>query len=200
MSSEVRLTHVGGPTLLIELDGWRLLTDPTFDAPGRRYSFGWGASSRKLSGPALPAEELGPIDAILLSHDHHGDNLDTAGRALLPSAGVVVTTVSGAGRLGGKARGLEPWAGTVLEAPGLPALEVTATPCRHGPPGAHFVYGDVIGFALRRAGSDERGSGSRATPCSTTACGRWPTGSRSTSRCCTWAGCSSRSPGRFATR
>ena len=155
MSAEVRLTHVGGPTVLIELHGWRLLTDPTFDAPGRRYSFGWGGSSRKLTGPALPAEELGPIDAVLLSHDHHGDNLDTAGRALLPSAGVVVTTASGAGRLGGTARGLEPWASTVLEAPGLPALEVTATPCRHGPPGAHFVYGDVIGFALRREGSGD---------------------------------------------
>jgi hypothetical protein len=32
----VRITHVGGPTALIELDGWRLLTHPTFDAPGRR--------------------------------------------------------------------------------------------------------------------------------------------------------------------
>jgi L-ascorbate metabolism protein UlaG (beta-lactamase superfamily) len=31
----VRITHVGGPTALIELDGWRLLTDPTFDVPTR---------------------------------------------------------------------------------------------------------------------------------------------------------------------
>jgi L-ascorbate metabolism protein UlaG (beta-lactamase superfamily) len=67
----VRITHVGGPTALIELDGWRLLTDPTFDAPGRRYAFGWGTSSRKLAGPAIPAAELGRIDAVLLSHDHH---------------------------------------------------------------------------------------------------------------------------------
>ncbi len=95
--------------MLIEVGGWRLLTDPTFDAPGRRYSFGWGASSRKLAGPAIPAGDLGPIDAVLLTHDHHGDNLDDAGRALLPSAGAVVTTVSGAGRLGGTARGLAPW-------------------------------------------------------------------------------------------
>jgi L-ascorbate metabolism protein UlaG (beta-lactamase superfamily) len=32
----VRLTHIGGPTLLVEVAGWRLLTDPTFDQPGRR--------------------------------------------------------------------------------------------------------------------------------------------------------------------
>jgi L-ascorbate metabolism protein UlaG (beta-lactamase superfamily) len=28
---EVRITHIGGPTALIEVGGWRLLTDPTFD-------------------------------------------------------------------------------------------------------------------------------------------------------------------------
>jgi L-ascorbate metabolism protein UlaG (beta-lactamase superfamily) len=144
----IRLTHIGGPTVLVEMGGWRLLTDPTFDAPGRRYGFGWGASSRKLSGPALSVEEVGAVDAVLLTHDHHGDNLDAAGRALLPSAGVVVTTVAGARRLGGSARGLSPWQSTRLEAAGRPTLEVTATPCRHGPRGLGFVYGDVVGFAL----------------------------------------------------
>ena len=37
---------------------------------------------------------------MLLTHDHHGDNLDAAGRALLPDVPAVVTTVSGARRLG----------------------------------------------------------------------------------------------------
>jgi L-ascorbate metabolism protein UlaG (beta-lactamase superfamily) len=145
----VRLTHIGGPTVLVEVGGWRLLTDPTFDAPGRRYGFGWGASSRKLAGPAIAAGEIGRIDAVLLSHDHHGDNLDAAGRALLPSADVVVTTVSGAARLGGGARGLAPWRTTRLEAAGRPAVEITATPCRHGPPGLRRLYGDAVGFAVR---------------------------------------------------
>ena len=131
--SDVRLTHIGGPTVLIEAGGWRILTDPTFDDPGRRYAFGWGTSSRKLAGPAIGAGELGTIDAVLLSHDHHGDNLDPAGRALLPSAGTVITTVSGAGRLGGAARGLEPWGVTRLAGPGRATITVPATPCRHGP-------------------------------------------------------------------
>ena len=43
-------------------------------------------SSHKLTGPAVAAADLGPIDVVLLSHDHHGDNLDTTGRALLPTA------------------------------------------------------------------------------------------------------------------
>lgn len=151
----IRLTHVGGPTVLIEVGGWRLLTDPTFDPPGRRYAFGWGTSSRKTTGPGVPVAEIGPIDAILLTHDHHADNLDTAGRALLPSAAVVVTTASGAGRLGGNVRGLVPWATTTLEAPGRPPIEITATPCRHGPPLSHPVAGDVVGFALRWDGQQD---------------------------------------------
>ncbi len=152
--SEVRITYVGGPTALIEIGPWRILTDPTFDPPGRRYFFGWGTVSRKLQGPALPFEALEPIDAVLLSHDHHGDNLDPAGRALLPRMGTVVTTQAGAGRLGGEARGLAPWATTTLEAQGRPSLEITATPCRHGPPGSHPIVGDVIGFALRWEGQE----------------------------------------------
>jgi hypothetical protein len=32
--TEVTLTHIGGPTVLLEVEGWQLLTDPTFDAPG----------------------------------------------------------------------------------------------------------------------------------------------------------------------
>ena len=152
--NDVRLTHIGGPTVLIEVGGWRLLTDPTFDPPGRRYFFGWGTMSRKLAGPAIAAHDLPPIDAVLLSHDHHGDNLDPAGRALLPSAGAIVTTASGAKRLGGSARGLEPWQTTRLEAPDRPAIEITATPCRHGPPLSHPIVGDVIGFAVRWEGQE----------------------------------------------
>ncbi|HEU4703096.1 MAG TPA: MBL fold metallo-hydrolase [Conexibacter sp.] len=151
--STMRITHIGGPTALIEVGGWRILTDPTFDAPGRRYNFGWGTSSKKLAGPTIEAGQLGPIDAVLLSHDHHEDNLDPAGRAMLPSAGTVVTTESGAKRLAkqgaANAQGLAPWQTTRLEADGRTPIEITATPCRHGPPLSRPLVGDVIGFALK---------------------------------------------------
>ena len=143
-----QFTHIGGPTVLIEVGGWRLLTDPTFDAAGGSYRFGWGTGSKKLTEPSMRAGEVGPIDAVLLSHDHHEDNLDAAGRALLPQARTVVTTVPGAGRLGGATRGLGAWERTRLEAPGKPAIEIVATPCRHGPPLSHPIVGEVIGFAL----------------------------------------------------
>jgi L-ascorbate metabolism protein UlaG (beta-lactamase superfamily) len=146
--SRVRITHIGGPTALIEIGNWRLLTDPTFDSAGGTYRFGWGTGSRKLTDPAISASDLGPIDAVLLSHDHHEDNLDAAGRAFLPSASGVITTVAGAKRLGGRAVGLAPWEGTCLEGPDRTPINITATPCRHGPPGSRPIVGDVVGFAL----------------------------------------------------
>ncbi|HST56476.1 MAG TPA: MBL fold metallo-hydrolase [Solirubrobacteraceae bacterium] len=146
------ITYIGGPTALIEVGGLRLLTDPTFDAPGKRYHFGWGTMSRKLQGPAVAAAELGRIDAVLLSHDHHDDNLDAAGRELLPSAGRVLTTPAGAKRLGGNASGLAPWESTTLSAPSGLEVRVTATPARHGPPLSRPLVGEVIGFVLEWEG------------------------------------------------
>jgi L-ascorbate metabolism protein UlaG (beta-lactamase superfamily) len=146
--SPIRITHIGGPTVLIEAAGWRLLTDPTFDPAGGTYRFGWGTGSTKLAGPAIAIDALGEIDAILLTHDHHEDNLDAAGRTLLPRAGTVVTTAAGARRLGGHTVGLTDWQTTTLQAPGKVPITVTATPCRHGPPLSRPIVGDVIGFAL----------------------------------------------------
>jgi L-ascorbate metabolism protein UlaG (beta-lactamase superfamily) len=151
---DVRVTHIGGPTTLIEIAGWRILTDPTFDPPGRRYSFGWGTGSRKTTGPALSAEQIGPVDAVLLSHDHHADNLDDCGRELIAGTPVVITNPAAAGRLGGPALGLRDWQETVLRAPDRPPLTVTATPCRHGPALSRPIVGHVIGFALQWPGQE----------------------------------------------
>ncbi|WP_183095763.1 MBL fold metallo-hydrolase [Nocardioides stalactiti] len=150
--SDVRITHIGGPTTLIEIDGWRILTDPTFDPPGKRYFFGWGTTSRKLVGPSIEASDLGRIDAVLVSHHHHGDNLDPSAEALLPGWGTTVTTKKAAARLGAHCVGLAPWETTTLTAPGKVTITITATPCRHGPVGSDPITGPVIGFSLAWVG------------------------------------------------
>jgi L-ascorbate metabolism protein UlaG (beta-lactamase superfamily) len=150
-NGDPRLMLVGGPTLLIEWHGLRLLTDPTFDPGGRAYPIG-PITLNKEKGPALAVDDVGPIDAVLLSHDEHPDNLDTAGRALLTRAGQVLTTTSGAARLGGGAIGLAPWATTRLPTPDGGHLVVTGTPARHGPPGCEPICGEVTGFVLEREG------------------------------------------------
>jgi L-ascorbate metabolism protein UlaG (beta-lactamase superfamily) len=149
-----RITLIGGPTALIEVEGFRLLTDPTFDAP-RTYQLPH-VKLEKLSGPALSAEAIGEVEAVLLSHDLHADNLDDSGRGFLAKAKRVLTTVVGAKRLGGHAEGLSPWATTELIGKDGQSLAVTATPARHGPPGIEPLAGDVIGFVLSSAKAGSR--------------------------------------------
>jgi L-ascorbate metabolism protein UlaG (beta-lactamase superfamily) len=148
----LRLTLIGGPTALIEFDGFRLLTDPTFDLPGE-YALPH-VTLVKTTGPAISAADIRNIDAVLLSHDQHADNLDLAGRAFLPRASRVLTTVAGAKRLGGTSEGMTPWASISLTKADGRKLMVTATPARHGPAGIEPLAGDVIGFVLRPADLD----------------------------------------------
>lgn len=147
-ASDLTLTLIGGPTVLIEHGGLRLLTDPTFDPPGLYRET--PVRFEKTSGPALSVAEVGRLDAVLLSHDQHLDNLDAAGRAMLPTVATTYTTRAGAGRLGGNALGLAPFETATLEGAGGERLLVTATPARHGPVGIEPISGDVVGFALGR--------------------------------------------------
>src|SRR5689334_10269874 len=126
METKLSLTYVGGPTALLEFGGVRLLTDPTFDPAGGEYATG-PVVLRKRAGPALDPSALGPFDYVLLSHDHHFDNLDRAGRAVLARAQTVLTTGEGAARLGGNCTGLEAWQTVDLPAREGRILRVVAT-------------------------------------------------------------------------
>ena len=53
------ITLIGGPTALIELNGFRLLTDPTFDAPGE-YELSY-VTLKKTGNPALSPDQIGPV-------------------------------------------------------------------------------------------------------------------------------------------
>jgi L-ascorbate metabolism protein UlaG (beta-lactamase superfamily) len=92
VADQPTLTYVGGPTALLEFGGVRFLTDPTFDPSGSEHTTG-PVTLRKLQDPALSPEALGTFDCVLLSHDHHFDNLDHTGRALLANARTVFTTL-----------------------------------------------------------------------------------------------------------
>ncbi|MBO1416585.1 MBL fold metallo-hydrolase, partial [Streptomyces sp. FH025] len=140
------VTHIGTATVLLEIGGLRLLTDPVFDPAPAEYRHD-PVVLRSTTGPALAAHQLPEVDAVLLSHDEHPDNLDAAGRALLAGR-PVLTTVSGAARLGGGALGLAPWETRTLTVNGR-TLRVTGTPGEHGP------VGDVTGFVMEVPGEEE---------------------------------------------
>jgi L-ascorbate metabolism protein UlaG (beta-lactamase superfamily) len=137
-----KLTLIGGPTALIEFAGFRFLTDPTFDGPGE-YKLPQ-VTLKKTSHPALSPQQVGAVDAVLLSHDQHADNFDIAGKAYAMQAPRLLTTVVGAQRLGGVAEGLAPGDRRELSKPDGSKLTVTATAARHGPAGIEQVIGFVL--------------------------------------------------------
>ncbi len=145
MSTPV-ITLIGGPTALIEANGFRLLTDPTFDGPGE-YKLPH-VTLKKLTGPACRADQVGQVDAVLLSHDQHADNFDRSGKAYAMAAPRLFTTLAGAQRLGAPAEGLAPWQSTEVSKHNGATLRITATPARHGPAGIEPLSGDVIGFVV----------------------------------------------------
>jgi N-acyl-phosphatidylethanolamine-hydrolysing phospholipase D len=69
---ELRVTWVGHATFLLQLGRANLLTDPVWSR--RASPVPWLGPAR-LTEPGLPFDELPPIDAVLLSHDHF-DHLD----------------------------------------------------------------------------------------------------------------------------
>jgi L-ascorbate metabolism protein UlaG (beta-lactamase superfamily) len=142
---------IGGPTVVLDLGGLRIVSDPTFDDPDPHSYL------TKTAGPAVAEDQLGPVDLVLISHDNHPDNLDDRGRALALAAPLVLTTRSGAGRLGPPAIGLAPWTSHAVPCPGGGELTVTAVPAVHGPEDGErdadgFVNCEVTGFVLSGPG------------------------------------------------
>jgi L-ascorbate metabolism protein UlaG (beta-lactamase superfamily) len=146
MKNEVNVTYLGGPTVILEIGGLRLMTDPTLDPAGEQFMINDKPAYHKTEGPATT--EIGKIDVVLLSHDQHGDNLDHAGRELLQTVAKTLTTKIGAERLGGNAIGLAPWESITLN----DEVVITGTPARHGPAGSEKLTGDVTGFIVTIAG------------------------------------------------
>ena len=129
--SGLRTTWLGHSTVLIEIDGLRVLTDPV-----------WGprASPLRLAGPKrfqpvpVALRAMPPVDLVIISHDHY-DHLDyPTSRALAKSAVPCVTSLGVGAHL--EAWGIAPERITELdwweshESSGG-RLRVTAAPSQH---------------------------------------------------------------------
>jgi len=128
-TSGLRATWIGHASTLVEIDGFRVLTDPIWSD---RASPSTIVGPRRFHPPPIPLGELPAIDAVIVSHDHY-DHLDMATVRKLAARGARFVVPLGLG--------------AHLEAWGVPAdhvseldwgesahvggLTLTATPARH---------------------------------------------------------------------
>ena len=91
--SGLRITWLGHSTLLIEVDGMRMLTDPVFGERASPVSF---AGAKRFHPTPAKLSELPRLDAVLLSHDHY-DHLCRTSMQEIATMGVPVVTSLGVG-------------------------------------------------------------------------------------------------------
>ncbi|MFF5447755.1 MBL fold metallo-hydrolase [Streptomyces sp. NPDC012888] len=125
----LRLTWMGHSSVLAEIDGRRILFDPVWGERCSPFPF---AGPKRLHPVPVPLAALGPVDVVVISHDHY-DHLDTPTIKALAGTDTVFAVPLGVGAH------LEHWgvAGSRIreldwnESTEVAGLTLTATPARH---------------------------------------------------------------------
>ncbi|VXC34346.1 MBL fold metallo-hydrolase [Arthrobacter sp. 8AJ] len=151
-TAPINVTLVGGPTAIIDYGGLRILVDPTFDPPASYGPEVVGAPVTIVRNvpPAFTPDELGDVDVVLVTHDHH-DHLDSSGRELASSVSATFTTEHVARSIPG-AQGLSEWETRTVKSPDGRDVSITAVPAIHGPEHLRDALGPVIGFVISSPG------------------------------------------------
>ncbi|GAA2472423.1 MBL fold metallo-hydrolase [Streptomyces mauvecolor] len=125
----LRLTWMGHSSVLAEIDGRRVLFDPVWGERCSPFAF---AGPKRLHPVPLPLASLGPVDVVVISHDHY-DHLDLPTIRSLAGTGTVFAVPLGVGAH------LEHWGVPAdriheldwNESVKVAGLTLTATPARH---------------------------------------------------------------------
>jgi len=125
----LRLTWMGHSSVLAEIDGHRVLFDPVWGERCSPFSF---AGPKRLHPAPLPLAALGPVDVVVISHDHY-DHLDLPSIKALAGTDTLFAVPLGVGSH------LEYWGVSAdrvreldwHEETKIGGLTLTATPARH---------------------------------------------------------------------
>lgn len=126
---EAAFTFIGHATYLIQVGGFRLITDPVFSERASPFAF---AGPKRVRPPGVALADLPPLDVVLLSHNHY-DHMDLASlRALMDRGRPTIVTGLGNGRYLAR-HGIGPsveldwWERAEIK----PGLAVTYVPAQH---------------------------------------------------------------------
>ncbi|MGW3813334.1 MBL fold metallo-hydrolase [Streptomyces sp. NPDC005046] len=125
----LRLTWMGHSSVLAEIDGHRVLFDPVWGERCSPFAF---AGPKRLHPVPLPLAALGPVDVVVISHDHY-DHLDMPTIKALADTDTVFAVPLGVGAH------LEHWGISAdrvreldwQESTKVGGITLTATPARH---------------------------------------------------------------------
>ncbi|MER5375541.1 MBL fold metallo-hydrolase [Streptomyces sp. NPDC002553] len=125
----LRLTWLGHSSVLAEIDGHRVLFDPVWGERCSPFPF---AGPKRLHPAPLPLAALGPVDVVVISHDHY-DHLDLPTIKALAGTDTLFAAPLGVGAH------LEHWGVSAdrvreldwHESTKVGGLTLTATPARH---------------------------------------------------------------------
>jgi L-ascorbate metabolism protein UlaG (beta-lactamase superfamily) len=125
----LRVTWLGHSTVLLEIDGMRVLTDPVF---GERASPMRFAGPKRFHEVPVTIDNLPDLDLVVLSHDHY-DHLCTMSIVELSKRGVPIVTALG---VGARLEHLGVPAAQIIELDWNESfrhagLHITATPAQH---------------------------------------------------------------------
>ncbi len=152
--SGLRVTWLGHSTLVIEIDGATILTDPVWS---ERISPVTWAGPRRWYPPPLALADVPPIDAVVISHDHY-DHLDYPTMAAMAAwdAPFVVPLGVGAhlaawGIPEARIIELDWWERTTVR-----DVEIVATPARHASGRTPFDNGSTLWASYALIGAKHR--------------------------------------------
>lgn len=139
------MTHIITAASVFHINDVNIMTDPFFSPMNSSWpSFNESQPLTVLDNPALQPDQIPVIDAVLLSHESHPDNLDEIGRQHFIDGRRVFTTPVGANALAPRPGviGVQNWQTVETNINGE-KWQVTGTPCNH------TVETQTMGFAIR---------------------------------------------------
>lgn len=150
----LHVTWLGHASTLVEIDGYRVLTDPVFSERASPFS---GMGPKRFHPTPIDLEKLTGIDAVVISHNHY-DHLDKATILHLAAQGAVIHLPLGNGRLltnwgipSDQVVEMDWWQETKLG-----DLTLVATPARHYSSRGFFDYQKTLWLSWALIGPQHR--------------------------------------------